>query len=259
MSGSFQLMFGKLYAMLPEKILILTSLSIFAAGTLVCALAPSSPVFILGRAITGLATAAVISGAFAFVPPNLAFTAITFANLRIRMVIHITPLRKRPTYAGIGAATEAVASLTAPLFGGLLTDRLSWRWCFFIQLPLIVVAFCIVIFFLDLSAGKSIGDENLISVLRKLDVLGTAIFVPAFTLLLLALQWGGNKYNWSDWRVILPLCIFAALFTVFVWHQSRLGEHATVPFRILRRRSVLFGFLFSSCNNGSLSVIEYYV
>jgi MFS family permease len=65
--GSFQLMFGKLYTMVPAKILILASLAIFAAGTLLCALAPSSPIFILGRAITGFATAAVISGAFACV------------------------------------------------------------------------------------------------------------------------------------------------------------------------------------------------
>ncbi|OBS15764.1 hypothetical protein FPOA_13485 [Fusarium poae] len=240
MSGSFQLMFGKLYTMLPAKTLILASLAIFAAGTLLCALAPSSPIFILGRAITGFATAAVISGAFA-------------------MVIHISPLRKRSTYAGIGAATEAVASLTAPLFGGLLTDRLNWRWCFFIQLPLITSVFCIVLFFLELTAGKALDGKNLTSALRELDVLGTVIFVPAITLLVLALQWGGNQYDWSDWHVILPLCLFAALLAVFIWYQRRLGEQATVPFRMLRTRTIVYGFLFSSCNNGSLSVIEYYM
>ncbi|KAI8682149.1 hypothetical protein NCS55_00469600 [Fusarium keratoplasticum] len=240
MSGSFQPMFGKLYTLFPAKILILASLATFIAGTLLCALAPSSPVFILGRAITGFATAAVISGAFA-------------------MVIHITPLRKRSTYAGIGAATEAAASLTAPLLGGLLTDRLSWRWCFFIELPLIAGACIIVLFFLDLTKGKHVDGQTFTSVLRELDVLGTAIFVPAIASLLLALQWGGNKYEWSSWRVILLLCIFAALLAVFVWHQSRLGERATVPSRVLRQRNVLFGFVFSCCNNGSLSVIEYYM
>ena len=175
------------------------------------------------------------------------------------MVIHITPLRKRSTYAGIGAATEAAASLTAPLLGGLLTDRLSWRWCFFIELPLIAGACIIVLFFLDLTKGKHVDGQTFTSVLRELDVLGTAIFVPAIASLLLALQWGGNKYEWSSWRVILLLCIFAALLGVFVWHQSRLGERATVPSRVLRQRNVLFGFVFSCCNNGSLSVIEYYV
>ncbi|KAH7119427.1 major facilitator superfamily domain-containing protein [Dactylonectria estremocensis] len=214
MSGSFQLMFGKLYTLFPAKILILASLATFVSGTLLCAHAPSSPVFILGRAITGFATAGVISGAFA-------------------MVIHITPLRKRSTYAGIGAAAEAVASLTTPLFGGLLTDRLSWRRCFFLELPLIAGACIIVLLFLDLTKGKHVDGQNFTSVLRELDVLGTAIFVPAITSLLLALQWGGNKYEWSDWRAILLLCIFAALRAVFVLHQSRLGERATLPSRIL--------------------------
>lgn len=61
------------------------------------------------------------------------------------MVIHNTPLPKRSTYADIGAATEAVAALTAPPFGGLLTNSLGWRWCFFIQL-LIIAGTCIVVF-----------------------------------------------------------------------------------------------------------------
>ncbi|WAO96923.1 Hypothetical protein NCS54_01461800 [Fusarium falciforme] len=240
MSGSFQLMFGKLYTLFPAKTLILESLSIFVTGTLLCALAPSSPVFILGRAITGLATAGVLSGAFA-------------------MVIHMAPLQRRSTYAGIGAASEAMASVTAPLLCGLLTDQLSWRWCFFIELPLIASVCAIVLFFLDSTKENHVDDQNLTLILRKLDVLGTAIFVPAITSLLLALQWGGNKYEWSDWRVILPLCFFIALLAAFVWHQSLLGERATLPPRILRQRSALFGFSFSCCNNGSLSVVEYYM
>lgn len=70
---------------------------------------------------------------------------------------------------------------------------------------------------------------------------------------------GRHQYEWSDWRVVLPLCLFAALFSLFIWHQRCLGERATVPLHIFQRRNVLFGFVFSFCNNGSLSIIEYYV
>lgn len=180
-------------------------------------------------------------------------------NFWISIIIHTLPLRKRSTYAGLGAAMEAAASLVAPLLGGLLTDKLSWRWCFFIQLPLIAALIAIIVFFLDMSVGQAADSLSVMSVLRKSDILGTAIFVPAISLLILALQWGGQRYEWSDWRVILPICLFVALFALFIWHQSRLGQLATVPLHILRRRNVLFGFLFSFCNNGSLNIVEYYV
>lgn len=175
------------------------------------------------------------------------------------MILYISPLRKRSTYAGIGAATEATASLLAPLLGGLLTDRLSWRWCFFIQLPLVIAAITLIVSFLDMSVGEVAGSHSISSVLRKLDIMGMVIFMPAMSLLILALQWGGQKYKWSDWPVVLPLCLFATLLCLFIWHQSRLGQRATVPLHILRRRNVLLGFLFSFCNNGSLNIVEYYV
>lgn len=110
------------------------------------------------------------------------------------MIMYISPLRKRSTYAGIGAATEAAASLIAPLLGGLLTDRLSWRWCFFIQLSLIIALIAIMVSFLDISVGKVDGQTTM-SVLRRLDVKGTAIFVPAISLLLLALRGGAINMN----------------------------------------------------------------
>lgn len=170
------------------------------------------------------------------------------------MIIDITPLSKRSTYAGIGAATEAVAALTAPLFGGLLTDSLGWRWCFYVQLPVIAATFIVTFLSLDSVRLTRIGPA-----LHQLDFLGTAMLLAAITSLLLGLQWGGAAYEWSDWRPILLLCLFSILLAVFMWHQSRLGDRATLPSRILRRRTLLFGFFFSFCNNASLSVLEYYV
>lgn len=67
MAGAFQPLFGKLYSLLPTKVGILTSLVIFLVSAVICATAPSSPVFILGRAIAGMGTAGVTSGAFAYV------------------------------------------------------------------------------------------------------------------------------------------------------------------------------------------------
>ena len=175
------------------------------------------------------------------------------------MIIQTTPLRKRSTYAGIGGATEALASLSAPLIGGLLTDQLTWRWCFFIELPLTAVAFIMVKFFFDMSRRDDSAPNTLAAKIRYLDLLGTALFVPSLASLMLALQWGGSKYGWSNWRILTALGVFLLLAAAFAYLQRRRQERATLPPRIILQRSVIFGFWFSCCNNAALSIIEYYV
>lgn len=88
---------------------MLASQLLFLLGSLLCATAVSSKMFVLGRAITGLAMASIVAGAF---------TLLTLA----------VPLRLRPVYAGAFGAVESVAVIAAPIIGGLLTEALSWRW-----------------------------------------------------------------------------------------------------------------------------------
>ena len=79
-------------------------------GTILCASATSSKVVVLGRAVTGTATSSQVAGAFTLLQIGL-------------------PLRLRPVYAGAGGAVETVAVIAAPVLGGVLTQKLSWRWC----------------------------------------------------------------------------------------------------------------------------------
>ncbi|EXJ70716.1 uncharacterized protein A1O5_05706 [Cladophialophora psammophila CBS 110553] len=238
-ASSFQFLFGRLYSLFPVKRILLITLVLFAGGVLACALAPTSPFFIMGRGVTGFAAAGVIAGAFS-------------------MIIRSFPLSKRSIYAGIGGAAEATACLTAPLLGGFLTDRLSWRWCFYVELPLIGAAFIIVAFFFnpkkDPSSPSKFGEK-----LAQLDLLGMTFFVPSITFLMLGLQWGGTKYGWQDWRIIAIFCVFAVLLLLFGWLQYRKQDRATLPPRIVSQRNIIFGFIFSCCNNAALSVIEYYM
>ncbi|KAJ8128598.1 hypothetical protein O1611_g5035 [Lasiodiplodia mahajangana] len=239
-AGSFQFPFGKIYSMFPTKPILLADLAVFAAGSLLCALAPTPTAFILGRAIVGLATAGAVAGAFA-------------------IIVHSTPLRKRPTVAGIGGATEAVASIGAPLIGGLLIDHLSWRWCYYIELPLIALTFFIVLFAYRSPRHRKGTSDQMKTNIRQLDLLGAALFIPCLTTLILALQWGGIKYPWHDWRVLLNLAFFVILLIAFAWLQRHRKDQAMLPTRILVRRSVLAGLCFSLCNNAALSIVEYYM
>ena len=110
-SCAFQFGFAKAYKLFSIKAVFIFNNIIFLTGSLCCALAPSSPVFILGRAVSGVGFAGELAGCFA-------------------LLGHILPLHKRPVFSGLMAAVESCAIISAPIVGGALTQSLGWRWCF---------------------------------------------------------------------------------------------------------------------------------
>ncbi|ROW15687.1 hypothetical protein VPNG_02154 [Cytospora leucostoma] len=236
---SFAFMFGKIYKLFPLRPVFLTSVGVFMCGSLLSATAPSSPVFVISRAICGLGTAGAIQGCF-------------------YMLIHIVPMRKRPLLTGLLGALEGMASVAAPTLGGVIIEGLSWRWCFWINLPMGALTFIIIAFALKLDQ-KDRSPLPFGQKIVELDLIGNAIFVPSLTSLFLALSWAGTKYPWKSGTVIGLFVTFAVLFPLFIYDQHRRGDRATLPPRILTNRSVLAGFVFSACTNSTISVFEYYL
>jgi Major Facilitator Superfamily len=221
----FILFFGKMYTFLPTKWIFLSGIVFFEAGSALCGGAPNSTSLIVGRAIAGFGSAAIFTGA-------------------IMILLRSVPLHRRPVFQGLFGACFGVASVAGPLIGGAFTQgKAGWRWCFYINLPLGGFTILALIFFLHLEENKPKLTWR--EALWKLDPIGTAIFLPAIISLLLALQWGGSTYAWSEWRVVLCLVFFAVLFSAWLLSQY-LARHdnATIPFRILRTRAVSFGSWF---------------
>jgi MFS family permease len=172
------------------------------------------------------------------------------------MVLSI-PLHKRPLYVGLFGAVFGVASVAGPLVGGAFTSKVTWRWCFYINLPIGGVVLAVLAFIL--STPKKKNTETLKQQLAKLDPIGTIVFLPGIVCLLLALQWGGTTYPWSNARIIALFILAGVLIGLFIYVQFVVGDRATVPIRIITQRSVAAGAFSSFIVPGSMMILVYYL
>ncbi|ETI20540.1 hypothetical protein G647_08577 [Cladophialophora carrionii CBS 160.54] len=232
--------FGKLYTLFDLKKVYVASVATFELGSVMCTFAPSSIVFILGRAVAGLGAGGQGIGVMTFISRSF-------------------PVEKRPMMNGIMGFAQSFGLVSAPAIGGALIDAFSWRVCYGINIPLGVIAILISLFWMkDLFPNPDL-QLPLPEKLRRLDPVGTILVLPCVVCLLLALIWGGTKFAWNDWRVILLFVLFAVLSGAFGYVQYRQQEKAILPPRIMKNRTVLASAVFSCCTNGILAVTEYYI
>jgi MFS family permease len=167
------------------------------------------------------------------------------------------PLRKRPVFMGLFGGVFAVANACGPLLGGVFTTKVSWRWCFYINLP--IGALVVSVLLITIDASGRANTDSLRQQLNKFDRLGTLVFIPGIVCLLLALQWGGNTYSWGNARIIILLTLGSILLILFIVIQFQAGENATVPIRIIKQRSIAAGVWFSFFNPGAMFILMYYL
>lgn len=115
----------------------------------------------------------------------------------------------------------------------------------------------IAFFYQSPRKSKESQGRNWRETLSELDVEGTALLAPCVVCLLLAIQWGGSTYHWSNWRIILLFVLSAVLFALFCMAQHVKGEKATIPPRILQSRTVSSGFFFLFMLGGAFIIVSY--
>ncbi|KAI1660476.1 putative MFS transporter [Daldinia decipiens] len=230
--AAFQAPWGTIYKYFPLKIAYAVSVFIFEFGSLICGVSRNSQMLIAGRVITGCGGAGITIGTYV-------------------IIAHLVPAAKAPAFIGGIGAAFSIASVAGPLVGGAFTGEVTWRWCFYVNLPIGGAAS--VIFF-ALFPKPSIPPQlaTLREKLLGLDPLGTILAVTSIICYFLALEWGGVSKAWNSADVIGTLIGWILLAIAFGVVQWFLKERASIVPRILAQRHVCSGAAFMfllSCAN----------
>ncbi|KAJ5928257.1 hypothetical protein N7466_007213, partial [Penicillium verhagenii] len=233
---------GKFYTYFSSKWTLLSFFSIFEVGSLICGVANSSKMLIVGRAVAGMGSSGMMNGA-------------------LNILAGAVPIKKRPAMIGIIMGVGQLGLVGGPLVGGAFTTYSTWRWCFYMNLPIGALVSALLLFTrIPDQKPKQPAREILRSVfMQKFDLIGFVLFAPASIMLLLALQYGGNGYSWDSATVIGLFCGSVATFVVFALWERHMGIKAMIPGHLVRDKIVFSSSLLSMMIFGFTMTLSYYL
>ncbi|HEX9034441.1 MAG TPA: MDR family MFS transporter [Streptosporangiaceae bacterium] len=226
-------LYGKLGDLYGRKRLMITAIVIFLIGSALSGQAHTMDQLIVFRALQGLGAGGLMVG-----------TLATIGDL-------VSP-RERGQYMGYMMAAMMIAMIAGPLVGGYITDTLSWRWIFYINMPIGGAALAYIIATLHLPKHK---------VQHKIDYLGAAVLAIGATAIVLVTTWGGNQYAWGSALIMSLIVVAIAATALFIWVEFRASE-PILPMHVFKNRNfslaTSMSFLLGLAMFGAMTFLPLY-
>jgi EmrB/QacA subfamily drug resistance transporter len=198
-------LYGKLGDMMGRKPVFLAAILIFLAGSVLAGLSQTMAQLIGFRALQGIGAGGLLVGAQA-------------------IIADIVPPRQRGRYMGLIGSVFAVASVAGPLLGGFLVETFSWRWVFYVNVPIGAFAVVVVVTRLHLHTP---------TIRHRIDYLGAALLAGGVSALILVTTWGGSEYAWGSATIVGLAAVGIALLVLFVWRETK-AEEPILPLSLFR-------------------------
>ncbi|THH00042.1 hypothetical protein EW026_g2413 [Hermanssonia centrifuga] len=229
LSGSLADIFGR-------RPVMLGSILFFALGSALAGAAQNMNMLIAARTVQGLGGGGIL-------------------NLSEIITSDLVPLAERGMYQGMIGLAWAFASAIGPPIGGAFAQKASWRWLFYMNLPLTGIAFGLVWIFLRVRTPEG----SIKGKLARVDWLGNFIVIAGATLAIVGLTFGGIRFPWSSAQVLAPLIIGLALIGLFIWYEAKIPAEPSIPWEVLSNRTSVGGYI-GTLIHGLVSIaVVYYL
>ncbi|KAH8905813.1 hypothetical protein BR93DRAFT_860981, partial [Coniochaeta sp. PMI_546] len=227
---------GKISDIWGRKPILLCAVAVFWVGSLLSAVSVSMAMLIASRAIQGIGGGGIV----------------ILVNICIS---DLFSMRRRGVYFGVMGLVWAVAGGVGPIIGGVFTDKVTWRWCFYVNLPISGVGMLILTFVLKLQNPRTPIRAGLAAV----DWLGVVTIVGGTLMFLLGLEFGGVTFPWTSPTVIC-LIVFGVLVSgVFVIIEWKVAKYPIIPMRLFKVRSNVASLAASACHGFVFISASYYL
>ncbi|KAK3318701.1 multidrug resistance protein fnx1 [Apodospora peruviana] len=220
-SAAVQPLVGQLANVFGRRWIMLASVAVFALGSGICGGAATGAMMIAGRAVQGLGSGGI-------------------GLLNEIIVSDLVPLRYRGNYIGVILSIYGVGTTLGPFIGGSIVATTTWRWIFYLNLPIAGASLALLFVFLRVNYRR---DMTFAEKVRRIDLLGNGVLVASTVSILYALAYAGASYSWQDWHVLVPLLVgFLGIF-LFAYTQAGGGwltaAEPVMPPRLFKGRTAI--------------------